>query len=91
MLTPIAANVPVSANVQPSSPRDLKHMPPGTRARDVVVIFSPVELRVADEIESLVGSTTMAVGDVYVVQTEGNWHEGEFWEVTALRRKGNLE
>ena len=87
MQTPLGAVTPFDGEVQPSSP---KHLPQGTQTRDVVVIFTGTEIVVDDEIKSTLANSIIEPDEVYVVQTAENWRAGEFFEATALRRKGNI-
>lgn len=80
--TPLAASVDFVGAVQPVDPRKLRHLPEGQDARDIRVIFTETELRVGDEV--------IDQSELFIVQEAEFWREGEFFEVTMLRRSGSL-
>jgi hypothetical protein len=79
--------VTTQASVQPVSGRELLRLPEGLRTRELVAVYSPVELRTANATSGALADQVAYGGATYEVQLVEDWSRlGGYWRGIAAKR-----
>lgn len=75
----------IVASVQPASGRDLLRLEEGQRTRETITVFTPDDLRTADEAAGTPADRIEWQGSLYEVQLVENWTPGRFRKALASK------
>ncbi len=84
-----ATETAATASVQPSKGSEIQRLPEGSRSRDTVTVYWPIDLRSADDRTGAVADLIRcADGSIYEVAAVEGWTIAGFFKAICLRAEG---
>lgn len=75
----------IVASVQPAGGRDLQRLPEGQRTRETIAVWSPNEIRTANDAAGAAADRIEWQGRTYEVQLVEPWVPGQYWRAIAAK------
>lgn len=82
-----STTIPLTASIQPSTPRELLRLPEGLRTKQTITVVALVALRTADEAAGTPPDVITYEGSSYEVQSVESWsfRGTTYWRALATR------